>query len=44
MMLAGRKDPRRPFELADGLAVGGIVLVLVLVTAWRVLTVTVMGG
>lgn len=42
MMLGGRKDPRRPFELADGLAVGGIVLALVLVTAWRVLTVTVM--
>jgi len=44
MMLGGRKDPRRPFELADGLAVGGIVLFLVLVTAWRVLTVSGMGG
>ena len=40
MMLAGRKDPRRPFELADGLAVAGIVFVLVALTAWRVLTVT----
>jgi membrane associated rhomboid family serine protease len=36
MMLAGRKDPRRPFGLADGLAVLGIVLALVAVTvgAW----------
>ena len=40
MMLGGRKDPRRPFELADGLAVLAIVLVLVAITAWRVLTVT----
>lgn len=38
MMLGGRKDPRRPFELADGLAVGGIVLALVAITAWRVLS------
>ena len=38
MMLGGRKDARRPFEMADGLAVGGIVVVLVLITAWRVLT------
>ncbi len=36
MMLAGRKDPRRPFGMADGLAVGGIVLVLILVVAWQV--------
>ncbi len=42
MILGGRKDARRPFELADGLAVGGIVLVLVFLTAWRVLTVSVM--
>jgi membrane associated rhomboid family serine protease len=42
MILGGRKDPRRAFELTDGLAVAGIVLVLVAVTAWRVLTVTVM--
>ena len=41
MILGGRKDARRPFELADGLAVGGIVLVLVFLTAWRVLTVSV---
>ena len=40
MMLAGRKDPRRPFGLADGLAVGGIVLVLILVVAWQVATFT----
>jgi membrane associated rhomboid family serine protease len=40
MMLGGRKDARRPFELADGLAVAGIVLFLVLVTAWRVTTFT----
>jgi membrane associated rhomboid family serine protease len=40
MMLGGRKDARRPFEMADGLAVGGIVLALVLITAWRVLTFT----
>jgi membrane associated rhomboid family serine protease len=39
MMLAGRKDPRRPFELADGVAVLAIVLVLVALTAWRVFTV-----
>lgn len=39
MMLAGRKDPRRPFELADGLAVLAIVAVLVTITAWRVVTV-----
>jgi membrane associated rhomboid family serine protease len=39
MILAGRKDPRRPFELTDGLAVAGIVLLLVAITAWRVLTV-----
>jgi hypothetical protein len=42
MMLGGRKDPRRPFEQADGLAVLAIVLVLVAITAWRTLTVTVM--
>ena len=42
MMLGGRKDPRRPFELPDGVAVAGIVLVLVVITAWRVLTFTVM--
>jgi membrane associated rhomboid family serine protease len=40
MMLAGRKDPRQPFGLADGLAVGGIVLFLVLVVAWQVATFT----
>ncbi len=40
MMLAGRKDPRRPFGMADGLAVAGIVLVLVVITAWQVLTFT----
>jgi membrane associated rhomboid family serine protease len=40
MMLAGRKDPRRPFELPDGVAVLAIVLVLVALTAWRVFTVT----
>jgi membrane associated rhomboid family serine protease len=40
MMLAGRKDPRRPFGLVDGLAVLGIVLVLVAVTWWRVTTFT----
>jgi membrane associated rhomboid family serine protease len=40
MMLGGRKDPRRPFELVDGLAVIGIVVVLVAITAWRVLTFT----
>ena len=40
MMLGGRKDPRRPFELADGLAVLGIVFVLVVITAWQVLTFT----
>ena len=42
MMLGGRKDPRRPFEHADGLAVAAIVLVLVAITAWKTLTVTVM--
>jgi membrane associated rhomboid family serine protease len=40
MMLAGRKDPRRPFELPDGVSVLAIVLVLVALTAWRVLTFT----
>ena len=40
MMLAGRKDPRRPFELADGLAVAGIVFVLIAITAVRVVTFT----
>jgi len=40
MMLAGRKDPRRPFGMADGLAVAGIVLILVVITAWQVLTFT----
>jgi membrane associated rhomboid family serine protease len=40
MMLAGRKDPRRPFELPDGLAVLGIVFVLVALTWWSVLTFT----
>ncbi len=40
MMLAGRKDPRAPFGLADGLAVAGIVVLLVAITAWRVLTFT----
>ena len=29
MMLGGRKDPRPPFELPDGLAVLGIVFLLV---------------
>jgi membrane associated rhomboid family serine protease len=43
MMLAGRKDPRRPFGLADGLAVVAIVLVLVAITWWRVATVSPMG-
>jgi multisubunit Na+/H+ antiporter MnhB subunit len=38
MMLGGRKDPRRPFGTIDGLAVAGIVLVLVVITAWRVAT------
>jgi len=42
MIQGGRKDARRPFELADGLAVGGIAFALLLITAWRVLTVTVM--
>ena len=42
MILGGRKDARRPFELADGLAVGGIAFALLLITAWRVLTVAVM--
>jgi len=36
MMLGGRKDPRRPFGTIDGLAVAGIVLVLIVITAWRV--------
>ena len=40
MMLAGRKDPRRQFELPDGLAVLAIVFVLVVITAWQVLTFT----
>ena len=40
MMLGGRKDPRRPFELPDGLAVLGIVFLLVVITAWQVLTFT----
>jgi membrane associated rhomboid family serine protease len=40
MMLGGRKDPRRQFELPDGLAVLGIVFVLVVITAWQVLTFT----
>jgi membrane associated rhomboid family serine protease len=38
MTLAGRKDPRRPFGLADGLAVLAIVLILVAITWWRVAT------
>lgn len=38
MMLGGRKDPRRPFELADGLAVGGIAFLLLALAAWQVLT------
>ncbi len=38
MMLGGRKDPRRPFELPDGLAVAGIAFVLLVLTAWQVLT------
>ncbi len=42
MMLGGRKDPRRPFEQSDGLAVAAIVLVLVAIAAWKTLTVTVM--
>jgi membrane associated rhomboid family serine protease len=42
MILGGRKDARRPFELADGLAVAAIVFVLVAVTAWRVFTTTFM--
>ena len=40
MMLGGRKDPRRQFELPDGLAVLGIVFLLVVITAWQVLTFT----
>jgi len=40
MMLGGRKDPRRGFELPDGLAVLGIVFFLVVITAWQVLTFT----
>jgi membrane associated rhomboid family serine protease len=40
MMLAGRKDPRRPFELPDGLAVLGIVFVLVALTWWSVVNFT----
>ena len=43
MMLAGRKDPRRPFGLADGLAVLGIVFVLLAVTWWQVVTFAPMG-
>jgi membrane associated rhomboid family serine protease len=42
MMLAGRKDPRRPFGLTDGLAVLGIVLVIAAVAWWRVATFTMM--
>ena len=38
MMLGGRKDPRRPFALADGLAVGAIAFLLFVLTAWQVLT------
>ena len=38
MMLGGRKDPRRPFELPDGLAVLGIVFVLVVLTWWSVVS------
>jgi membrane associated rhomboid family serine protease len=38
MMLGGRKDPRRPFELPDGLAVAGVAFILLLLTAWQVLT------
>ena len=40
MMLAGRKDPRRPFGLVDGLAVAGIALVVVAVAWWRVASFT----
>jgi membrane associated rhomboid family serine protease len=40
MTLAGRKDPRRPFELADGLAVAGVVVVLLVITAVRVVSFT----
>ncbi len=36
MMLGGRKNPRLPFGLVDGLAVAGIVLLLVVLTWWRV--------
>lgn len=36
MMLGGRKNPRSPFGMVDGLAVAAIVLVLVAVTWWRV--------
>ncbi|HQH22666.1 MAG TPA: rhomboid family intramembrane serine protease [Thermoleophilia bacterium] len=38
MMLGGRKDPRRPFGLADGLAVGSIALLLLALAAWRMTT------
>jgi len=38
MMLGGRKDPRRPFELADALAVAAIAFVLLVLTAWQVFT------
>ena len=38
MMLGGRKDVRRPFELADGIAVAGIAFVLLALTAWQVFT------
>jgi membrane associated rhomboid family serine protease len=37
MMLGGRKDARRPFELADGVAVAGIAVILLALTAWQVL-------
>jgi membrane associated rhomboid family serine protease len=36
MMLAGRKDPRRPFALADGLAVVAIVVIIAAIACWRV--------
>jgi membrane associated rhomboid family serine protease len=38
MMLAGRKDPRAPFGVADAVGVVVIVLVLVVVAWWRVST------
>jgi len=40
LMLGGRKDPRLSFGWADGLAVAAIVVVLVLITAWQVVTAT----